>query len=402
MTVKGIDLDARWFAGKGRAVAGVSDAGGAGGLRLVDVSYEDGGAERYLGIPDAFRWAPLLAAMPVAGDGGRLELRGEVSCDGAERVPAVDQSNTLVAMGERVLVKAYRRLEPGSHPEVEVLSALSGAPVPAFLGSLHWVPDYGGSDTVVALLQEFVPGAEAGWEAPIERAAEALRAESGVATAESHVAAGSRAAGRPSAESHVAAEWRAAGRATAELHAALRDAFGTTRATRADLARWRAEAEAALAAARVPADIAAEVRARLAGFDAVTPPALTRIHGDLHIAQFLRHPGPPLIIDFEGDPLRPLAERRRPDTPLRDLAGLLRSADHVGSAASRRAGGALPDTWIAAATAAVLDGYGEAVDPDLLAVLELAKECAELVYAQRVLPEWEYAPRLGLARLLER
>jgi maltokinase len=110
------------------------------------------------------------------------------------------------------------------------------------------------------------------------------------------------------------------------------------------------------------------------------------------------------VIDFEGDPLRPLAERRRPDTPLRDLAGLLRSADHVGSAASRRACEADPSAWIAAAADAVHTGYAETapvpVDRALLAALELAKECAELVYALRVLPEWLYAPRLGLRRLL--
>jgi maltokinase len=394
MTVKGIDVEARWFAGKGRRVAGVARVGGAGGLRLLDVAYADGGVERYLDVPEGFAWGPLLAGLrdrgPVRGAGGRLELRAaaELVLDGAERIPATDQSNTLVAIGERLLVKAYRRLEAGPHPEVELLGALAGrtAPVPAFGGSLHWVPADGGADTALALLQAFVPGAEAGWEAPIERAADALRTGGG-----------------------AGAEWRDAGRATGALHAALVDAFGVTRAGRADLARWRAEAEAALAAVAVAADDAASVRDRLAAFDALSPPPLTRIHGDLHIAQFLKGSDPlgsVRVIDFEGDPLRPLAERRRPDTPLRDLAGLLRSADHVGSAASRRAGGAPPETWIAAATAAVLDGYAATapvpVDPALVAALELAKECAELRYAQRVLPEWEYAPRLGLARLLER
>jgi predicted trehalose synthase len=127
-----------------------------------------------------------------------------------------------------------------------------------------------------------------------------------------------------------------------------------------------------------------------------------RIHGDLHIGQLLRRTGAdPLVIDFEGDPTRPLADRRRPDTPLRDLASLLRSVDHCGSAASRRAGGAAPEEWIAGARAAVLSGYGGPVDARLLAALEVAKECAEFVYAQRVLPEWLYAPRQGLRRLLE-
>jgi 1,4-alpha-glucan branching enzyme len=278
-----------------------------------------------------------------------------------------------------------------------VLAALAGrgAPVPEPAGSIHWV-DAAGEDTAVALLQAFVPGAEAGWEAPIERAAAALRS------------------GPP----YDVAEWRGAGLAAARLHAALIGAFGTQPAGFDHLARWRAEAETFLAeAAGHDPEVAAaahEVRERLAAIEAARlgrPGApglpLTRIHGDLHVAQLLRSGtgAPPLVIDFEGDPLRPLAARRAPDTPLRDLAGLLRSADHAGSAAARRAGDADPGAWIAAAGEAVLAGYEPAaavpVDRPLLAALELAKECAELVYAQRVLPEWAYAPRLGLRRLLE-
>jgi predicted trehalose synthase len=365
-------------------------------VRYADV----GGPDRYLLVADGFRWSPLLARLrggPLDGDGGRLVLRAAPAlaalAGGAdERVPATDQSNTLVALGERLLVKAYRRLQPGPHPEVELLAALAGrgAPVPQFGGSIHWVDD-AGEDTAVALLQAFVPGAEAGWEAPIERAAAALRS------------------GPP----YATGEWRAAGRAAARLHAALVAAFGTAPATPDHLARWRAEAEAFLAeAAGADPELAAvahDVRERLAVIErrdrkAAVP--ITRVHGDLHVAQLLRTGAQePLIIDFEGDPLRPLGARRAPDTPLRDLAGLLRSADHVGSAASRRADGAPPDAWIAAATEAALAGYADGapvpVDRELLAALELAKECAELVYAQRVLPEWLYAPRLGLRRLLE-
>jgi predicted trehalose synthase len=182
----------------------------------------------------------------------------------------------------------------------------------------------------------------------------------------------------------------------------------------ADLARWRADAEAALAeAARRDPELAAaapDVRRRLAEFGAVRPPALTRIHGDYHVGQLLRSGGggaaEPLVIDFEGDTTRPLAERLRPDTPLRDLAGLLRCIDHVGSAGSRRAGDADPAAWIAAASSAAHAAYAAAapirVDRALLAALELAKECSEYVYAQRVAPEWAYAPRLGMRRLLDR
>jgi predicted trehalose synthase len=261
--------------------------------------------------------------------------------------------------------------------------------VPAFAGSLHWVPDDGGPDTALALLQALVPDADDGWEGPIERVAAALRA------------------GPP----YGTDEWALAGRVAGELHTGLADAFGMNAATPRDLARWRSDAEAALteAAARDTelAAAAPRIRDRLASFASLDPPLLTRIHGDLHIGQLLRTPAAatPLVIDFEGDPTRPLADRLRRDTPLRDLAGLLRCADHIGSAASRRAGDADPAEWIAAVSDAARVAYAAAapvpVDRALLAALELAKECSEYVYAQRTAPEWLYAPRCGMRRLLE-
>jgi predicted trehalose synthase len=161
-------------------------------------------------------------------------------------VPSTDQSNTLVALGEQMLVKVYRRLERGPHPEVELLTALAtrAAPVPDFAGSLHWVPDDGGTETAIAVLQALVPGAEDGWEPPIERAAAALRS------------------GPP----YPTDEWAAAGRTAGALHTALADAFGLAPAGRDDVARWRADAEAALAEAATRdgllAAVAPRVRAR--------------------------------------------------------------------------------------------------------------------------------------------
>jgi predicted trehalose synthase len=182
-------------------------------------------------------------------------------------------------------------------------------------------------------------------------------------------------------------EWRAAGSVTAELHAALVDAFALLSGGAEDLAGWRAEAEAALeVAGRDDAELSAvapDVRARLGALEHLAPPPVTRIHGDLHVAQLLRTAGAPLVIDFEGDPIRPLAARRRLSTPLWDV----------------------PDAWIEAATAAALDAYCAqspvTVDRQLVMVLELAKECMEFVYALRYVPEWLYAPRAGLRRLLE-
>ena len=349
MGVKSFDETARWFAGKGRAIADVSAAGAAAGLALHDVRYRDGDRERYLDLPDEFAWPPVLDRLrdgPIAGDGGRLELRPGPALDdlvpapGPAHVPATDQSNSLVVFGDRLLVKAYRRVEPGPHPEVEILTALAGsdAPVPGFGGSVHWV-DAAGEDTAIALLQAFVPGGEDGWEGPMARVGAALHA------GPPYPMRGVGDRGRD--------DRRPAPRARPRLPLGSRGARGPrpparrgrrrARRHRPDRPRGRRDLPAA--------------RARLAALDRLAPPPVTRIHGDLHVAQMLRARGAVLVIDFEGDPIRPLADRRRPATPLYDLACLLRSLDHIGSAASKADGDPAPDAWIAEACAATAAAY---------------------------------------------
>src|SRR6185369_1526784 len=158
--------EARWFAGKDRRIAGVRAVAALGPLAVMAVDYADGPGERYLVVDDALAWGPLMVALragPLEGNDGQLELRAGPALDallgdgrGAQAIPSTDQSNTLVTVGERLLVKAYRKLEAGAHPEVELGEALAGgdAPVPAHAGSLHWVAA-DGTDTAVALVQEF-------------------------------------------------------------------------------------------------------------------------------------------------------------------------------------------------------------------------------------------------------
>jgi maltokinase len=140
---------------------------------------------------------------------------------------------------------------------------------------------------------------------------------------------------------------------------------------------------------------------------------LIRCHGDLHVAQFVASPSGPVVIDFEGEPGLPLDRRRDPASPLRDVACLLLSLDHVAAAAARREGfgPALRRAlgWSAAARAAAVDAYtsaasaaGLGVDAHLLLAWELEKELHEVLYAATVLPAWSYAPRIALAGLLER
>src|SRR5699024_9367813 len=132
------------------------------------------------------------------------------------------------------------------------------------------------------------------------------------------------------------------------------------------------------------------------------PPPLQRIHGDLHLGQVLRSDHGWHVLDFEGEPLRPLAERRLPGQPLRDLAGLLRSLDYAA-----RVGAASDPTWLPTARAALLRGYLEASAAEpaglrrLLAAYELDKALYEAAYESQHRPDWLTIPLAAIDRILE-
>lgn len=394
--VAGLDLDAqRWFAGRGRDEAGrrVVDrwAVGPGWLIAFEVAYADG--------------APDLYVLPAIDDGGLREagpgdgVFAALAGGGEERPLGVDQTHTSVVVDDRV-VKLYRRVERGPNPEVELLEALAASGfdgVPALRGSAHrTLPD--GGELGVAIVQDLVVGAPDGWEsliAPLERLIDGDGELDGLAP-----------------------ELRRCGLLVGRLHVALAAAFGVRPATEAEREGWRDAARARLDEALriLPHPLAAElhgdatrIRVELEGLADGPAPPVTRIHGDLHIAQLLRTPGSVYAVDFEGDPVLALAERRAPQSPLHDVACLVRSLDHVARSAQVRAGlgEAVMDAWIGLAQSAVLDGYREGIagsrlelDLALLRRLCLAKELGEFVYAARVLPEWLYAPQLGMRWLM--
>lgn len=403
--VAGLDLHAaRWYAGKARSERQrriVDDwpvpGHARGRLLLFAIAYADGGEELYT-LP-AVDDGELREAVP--GDGVYAALAGE---PGVERPLGHDQTNTSVIVGD-ALVKLYRRVEAGPNPEVEILAALADAGfdgVPALRRVVRRkAPGVGTVDAAIS--QDYVDDAADGWESLITPLEAALRGEA-VDLARLDV------------------ELRRIGEAAGRLHAALAGVFGLAPAD-ADLRRcWRDEGRAGLAAALavVPADFAAELVAHTETItgeldrleDGPAPPA-TRVHGDLHVAQFLRSPTAVRAIDFEGEPTRSLAERRRPGSPLRDLACLVRSLDHVARTAEVRAGAdgidgsAAMDAWITRAQEAVLAAYAEPaaaagipLDRALLRRFCLEKELYECAYAARVLPEWLYAPRLGMRWLM--
>jgi maltose alpha-D-glucosyltransferase/alpha-amylase len=340
-----------------------------------------------------------------------------------ERALGRDQSNTSVVIGERLLLKGYRRIQPGLNPDLELTAYLSeeaGFPgVPRLAGWAEAVTRDGGAATV-AMLQAFVAHADDAYEATAERLA-ALVAAPGPVNLE--------------AATDIAEDL---GLLTAGLHAALStppaDApdLAPRSATHDELKAWRLEAHRRLAAAIAAVtavdpvlaqelrDAGAAIAARASRFEAVvTAPLVMRIHADLHLGQVLVAGDGYRVIDFEGEPLRPVEERRRPDSPLRDVASMLRSLDHVARSARRRAearnGGPIGspgldvDAWIGQARerflrayAAGLRGQGSPVvlDLDLLDAFEVAKECYEFTYAATVLPSWLWAPRDGMRWLL--
>ena len=139
---------------------------------------------------------------------------------------------------------------------------------------------------------------------------------------------------------------------------------------------------------------------------------IIRMHGDYHLGQTMWAGDDWVILDFEGEPLRTFAERRRKRSPLRDVAGMLRSFAYAASAASFLRGADAPDDWEAQARAQFLDGYFGTVDPSLLppgaaaaerllAVFELEKAVYELRYELDHRPEWVRIPVAGILRLIE-
>ncbi|MEO8468699.1 MAG: hypothetical protein ABI573_03410 [Chloroflexota bacterium] len=356
------------------------------------------------------------AAARAAAEGARRTPENRITT----RLSPGDQSHTSVIIDERSMLKLYRRLAPGTNPEAEILAALDvigGAPVPDWVGAVEYMSRDGSASTTIAIEQDYVTGSDDVFETVADELAAWLTGTG------------------PRAATDVLG---ATGRATARLHLAMGRMSRSGAAAPGvppDIGRhaWLEAAEltldAAIAALRtVDPDLATQVtdaapaiRRALAPLGKPVPgTTVQRIHGDLHLGQMLRTGDEVLIVDFEGDPARDPLTRREPGPRLRDIAGLLRSIDHVARSGRRRALalGATPidpaldasvDAWIEGGRKDFLAAYGsELREPDgladraLLRALEVEKELGELVYAARFLPAWLYAPRAGLAALLGR
>ena len=336
----------------------------------------------------------------VVGAGGHSLAESDPGEVLSSRVLVGEQSNTSIiidlvdstrAPSKPLICKLFRVLQDGQNPDVVVQSALSAAGcrrVPCSIGYVwgQW-PDAASDDGTasghLAFVQEFLPGVEDAWRV-------ALAA----------VAAGVDFSDRA----------RSLGAATAEVHASLAQAMGTRQASAVDVSAltrsMRARHAAALSEVPALAEYDRMLRSSIEAVSQVSWPALQRIHGDYHLGQVLDAPGRGwVLVDFEGEPLRPLAERTQLDLPLRDVAGMLRSFDYAAGSWEQDHPGRSAASWAGRARTAFLEGYASGTGRDpredavLLGALELDKALYEVVYEARNRPTWLSIPITATARL---
>ncbi|KPI11250.1 aminoglycoside phosphotransferase [Actinobacteria bacterium OK074] len=318
----------------------------------------------------------------------------ETSEELAPRLATAEQSNSSVVYGDTFILKLLRRVLPGVNPDLELPLALARedcARVPAPVGWLRATPEESDAENdaesyLLGVLQPYLRGAVDGWELALRSLAKG---------------------------EDFGREARALGRATAEVHTALTRALPTVTLGHAQLRPLVDGMTARLAttAQAVPALRPYEGALRSA-FEALAQLATEghtwvaqRVHGDLHLGQCLRIPdGDWSLIDFEGEPVKPLAERRLPHPVARDIAGMLRSFDYAAHAAPPPGRPPAPG-WATACRAAYCTGYAEVAgydprtDPVLLRAYETDKAVYEVLYEARHRPDWLPVPMTAIRRL---
>lgn len=334
---------------------------------------------------------------------------------GKVKVLAGEQSNSSVIVddddgGTVAIVKFFRVLSEGQNPEVEIGAALTAGRTEEVPATLGWVT--GEWETPAAAL-----GAESSEAARPARGELAVAHEflaGGLDAWRLAVDAASRGIG-------FAAEAHALGAATATVHRRLAEALGTAAesAPGQDIAPGVAQRvrQSWAQASNAVGPYEEALDGLLGRLEGASAGPLQRIHGDLHLGQILQvqgstvpgEPGAPrwAILDFEGEPLRPISERSFPDVPLRDVVGMLRSFDYAAGAAVRENPGAVvPGTWVDDCAEAFLAGYAEVIpgsidrDSPLFVALWLDKALYEVIYELRNRPDWLPIPVNASRRLL--
>jgi maltokinase len=409
----------------------------------------------YDALHDADLTKTLLAGIAADEEFGPLRMRtipGATFGTGLDSlVLGAEQSNTSLIFGEESILKVFRRLSPGPNPDLEVTTALASLGSNQVAEPLGWIETrLEGVPTSLAILSRYLRLATDGWtlaatsvrdlyaavsEANASSTGDAEFPESPLHAAGGHRGvrgvvppgdvAGLRARydgrslpsgaqpGAADAGGDFAGESRRLGAATARVHADLAAAFGTDELG-ADAAGALTEQmfrKLDLAVAAVPelakhVDMISDAYSELAKLPGPFP--VQRVHGDYHLGQVLRTESGWVVLDFEGEPATPLAQRRARSSPLRDVAGMLRSFDYAArhQLVGHPGQAALSDTardWVRRNASSFCVGYAEAggLDPVanqvLLRALQLDKAVYEVLYEARHRPSWLPIPLESLA-----
>jgi trehalose synthase-fused probable maltokinase len=319
------------------------------------------------------------------------------------RVMDVEQSNSSIVFDDTVVLKVFRKLEAGVNPELEILRFLTWRGFPN-IAPLHGWYDYEGQAfaSTLGVAQAFLPDAVGGWELALDEiwSAPEMFLERlgglGTVTAQLHTALASDAADPAFSPEEPSQE------ALALLIATIDEDIERI------FVRLPDDERLAPIAGR-----GQDVRERLAARAQIgVSGRVIRTHGDYHLGQTLHTPHGWVIIDFEGEPARPLPERRQKRSPLRDVASMLRSFAYVSSAVEILRNRRAPDDFEQRARQKFLEHYFAAVDPalmpggeavinNLLSIYELEKAIYELRYELNNRPDWIPIPVAGIGRILE-
>ncbi len=441
-------MSQRWFGSKSREVAGISiiealairEADPKLTLAIVEVRFHPGTHELYqlpIGCRDASEgWADgvicqngdhvlydamtdpafvcevmrlMAAGTDLETDVGVAEFRSPddrpVTVPDTVRPLGAEQSNSSVVLDEALVLKAFRRLGAGTNPELEMLRFLDAHGFANIAPLRGWYAHTGKLiDATLGVVQDFVVGSQDGWDLALD----ALGSDDPLA---------------------FAAEARTLGEVTGRMHTVLAsdpqdEAFAPADTSVEALGLLTATVDEQIERifrdlpeeAEVLAPIAGrgqEVRERLGALAVGSAGRIIRHHGDYHLGQVLRDAdGHWVVLDFEGEPARSLTERRAKRSPLRDVAGMLRSFAYAASASQILNDVPAPHGWETAVRDAFLEGYLEAADTTLLPpgrqgidrllnVFELEKAVYELRYEIDHRPDWVSIPVAGIARMLE-